>query len=137
VDLVFDEVFAVPIWRLWTALTDADELGVWLMTATNFKPEVGHRFTLRADPKPGWRGWVECEILTIDPPHRMIWAWSNDVDEDARLTFELSEAGGGTRLILRHVGNINPTAADLLRQGWPAKLADLAAELAKSTVARP
>ena len=106
-DLVFDELFTVPIWRLWAALTDAEELGVWLMTPTNFEPEVGRKFTLRADPKPGWRGWVECEILAIEPPHRMIWAWSNDVDEDARLTFELSEEGGGTRLILRHAGNIN------------------------------
>ena len=56
-DLVFDELFAVPIWRLWAALTDAEELGVWLMTPTNFEPEVGRKFTLRADPKPGWRGW--------------------------------------------------------------------------------
>jgi uncharacterized protein YndB with AHSA1/START domain len=129
VDLVFNELFAVPIWRLWAALTDSDELGLWLMPPTNFKPQQGQKFILRAAPKPGWRGWVECEVLAIDQPHLMIWAWSSDVGEDSRLTFELSEEGQATRLILRHAGNINQTAADLLRGGWLDKLAALATVL--------
>ena len=76
---------------------------------------------------PGWRGWVECEVLEIEPPRRMVWAWF-PTDDDVRtlVTFELEVVNGGTRLKLTHKGVTEPVIAELLRGGWPTRLAELA-----------
>lgn len=51
-----------PPERVWRALTDPDELEAWLME-NDVEPRVGHRFQFRDEPKPGWRGVVDCEVL--------------------------------------------------------------------------
>jgi uncharacterized protein YndB with AHSA1/START domain len=53
-----DEFLAHPPARVWRALTDPDLLARWLMP-NDFRPEVGHTFTFRTDPRPGgWRSTV-------------------------------------------------------------------------------
>lgn len=55
---------------------------------------------------------LDAEVLELDPPRRMAWAWSlNDGDLPTTVTFELAPEDGGTRLRLRHEGEIDPTAA--------------------------
>ena len=39
--------------RVWRALTDRRALSQWRME-TDFEPTLGHRFTFRAKPPPGW-----------------------------------------------------------------------------------
>jgi uncharacterized protein YndB with AHSA1/START domain len=55
-----------PVERVWAALTSSDALAVWLMP-NDFKPVVGHRFTFRTKPAPGFDGIVHCEVL-LPPP---------------------------------------------------------------------
>ncbi len=56
------------------ALTDPVALGAWLMP-NDFEATLGHRFTFRTDPGPGFDGIVHCEVLTLEPPRRMVWSW--------------------------------------------------------------
>lgn len=83
--------FDVPASTLWRALTDGELLAVWLMP-NDFRPEVGHRFTMTTDPAPLFDGTVHLEVLEIDPPNRMRWSWRGG-PIDTVVTFTVTELG--------------------------------------------
>lgn len=67
-DVSMEELFPVPVARVWHALTDAQMISRWLMATSDFEPTVGTRFILRDQQRPGFRGYVECEVLELSPP---------------------------------------------------------------------
>lgn len=105
-----------PPARVWEALTRADALAAWLMP-NDFEPRVGHRFTFRTDPAPGFDGIVHCEVLALDPPARMVWSWRGG-NIDTVVTFELEPAGRGTRLRFEQRGfeGVGPILTSLILQ---------------------
>jgi uncharacterized protein YndB with AHSA1/START domain len=130
-DLTFTEHFKAPVQNVWLAITDRRMLALWLME-NDFEPRLGARFALRrADPMSGWRGWVECEVIELEPPTRMVWSWSDGagVEMTSRVIFELQEEGTGTRLTLRHIGDTDDAIAKMIRERWPIKLQALASTL--------
>jgi uncharacterized protein YndB with AHSA1/START domain len=62
-----------PVDRVRAALTSSEALAAWLMP-NDFQPAVGHHFTFRTEPAPGFDGVVRCEVLELDPPQRMAWS---------------------------------------------------------------
>ena len=120
------EDYPHPREKVWRALIEPVALGVWLM-ANDFEPRIGKRFILRGQRiAEGWRGWVECEVLELEPPRRMVWAWtSNEGDPSTRVEFQLEEIAGGTRLTFSHTGEIDPLMGSRLTNGWPGKLTEL------------
>lgn len=122
-------VYPHPVERVWRALVDPAELGIWLMP-TDFVPEVGRRFTLD-DPH---LGVITGEVLAADPPRLLRCRWSG-IFGDTVVTFELTPVAGGTRLRLEHAGweERAATDCDMFDQGWGGKLArDLPAVLRDS-----
>jgi uncharacterized protein YndB with AHSA1/START domain len=95
-----------PVERVWRALTDARLIAAWLMK-NDFSPVVGHRFTLRTDPGPGFDGVVHCEVLEIEAPRRMRWSWRGG-PIDTVVTFTLTPVSlgaiEGTRLEVVQTG---------------------------------
>ena len=97
-DLVFEELLPHPVEAVWGALTDAAAISDWLMATTGFEPRVGARFRMKTQ-RLSADGWVRAEVLELDPPRRMAWAWSADGGAaPTTVTFELTPEGGGTRL---------------------------------------
>ncbi|HUT48407.1 MAG TPA: SRPBCC domain-containing protein [Alphaproteobacteria bacterium] len=128
-DIRLERRIAHPIDKVWRVLVSPDRMADWLM-ANDFAPHVGHRFRLTGEPMPGWRGWADCEVLELDPPTRMVWAWwANDETHETRVTFELTREAAATRLVLIHRGDETPIIAELLAGGWPGKLPALEALL--------
>jgi uncharacterized protein YndB with AHSA1/START domain len=128
-ELLFEEIYPHPIEKVWRALTDSAALASWLMT-NDFEPRAGKRFTLRGAPDSGWRGFIECEVIEIEPPVRMVWSWlSTDEGQPTRVEFRLEAVEAGTRLNLSHTGDVNPSRRARLATGWPAKLAQLGSDL--------
>jgi len=130
-DLTFTEHFTAPVQNVWLAITDRRMLALWLME-NDFEPRLGARFALRrADPMSGWRGWVECEVIELEPPTRMVWSWSDGAGAEmtSRVIFELQEEDTGTRLTLRHIGDTDDAMAQMIRERWPIKLQALASTL--------
>ncbi|MDP9148451.1 MAG: SRPBCC domain-containing protein [Myxococcota bacterium] len=125
--LRFDELFARPIDVVWRVVTDPRMLTRWLMD-NDFEPRIGHRFTLRDPPTTTWRGWVDCEVLELDPPRRMVWSWDGggDGETPTRVVFELRPEGPGTRFVLRHEGDGLPAQRRSLEGGWRRKVELLA-----------
>lgn len=96
-----------PRERVWRALTDPALLAQWLMRPEGFAPVVGTKFILRAPGRArGWRGFVECEVLAVQPGRSLRYSWVGDPDDPPlTVTFTLEDAaGGGTRLVLDHEG---------------------------------
>ncbi len=125
-DLSLEERFEQSIDEVWAAITDAGMLARWLME-NDFEPQVGRPFTLRHGGAPGI-GAIACVVLELDPPRRMVWSWSKGDEPDqrpSRVTFELHEDGGGTRLTLKHTGNAGDAAGQLATQRWPILISAL------------
>jgi uncharacterized protein YndB with AHSA1/START domain len=95
--------YPYPPERVWAALTSSEALAAWLMP-NDFAPVVGHDFTLRTKPAPGFNGIVRCRVLELDPPARMVWSWAGG-RIDTTVTFTLEPAGPDrTRLRLHQAG---------------------------------
>lgn len=123
-DLNLERIFPHPLERVWDAISNAENIAAWLFTC-DFKPIVGHKFTFRTTPPEGstWRGWTDIEVLELDPPTRMVWAWeSADIDEPTRVIFQLDPVDGGTRLSLSHIGDSTADDIASVSGGWPVKL---------------
>ena len=91
-----------PVERVWEALTSSDALAAWLMP-NDFAPVLGHEFTYRSEPRPGWDGVVKCKITELDPPRRLAYSWRGG-PLDTMLTFTLERVGDKTKLFVEHTG---------------------------------
>jgi len=86
-DLKLERVYPQAPDKVWRALTDRRALSTWLME-TDFEPVLGHRFTFRSKPRPGWDGITHCEITELDPPRRIAYTWRGGPGEGKPLTAE-------------------------------------------------
>jgi uncharacterized protein YndB with AHSA1/START domain len=126
-DIQMEELFPVPVERAWQALTDPRLIERWLMRPDDFEAKVGTRFTLHDQPRADCRAPVECEVLELAPPHRMVWSWRGaDDPATTRLVIELEAEEEGTRLTLRHTGESDERAVRATTGGWARKLTELA-----------
>lgn len=124
-DIVIEHVLPFPREMVWSALTEADQLAAWLMP-NDFRPEVGHAFTFRTKPAPGFDGIVHSTVRELLPPSKLVFTWRGG-GIDTLVTFELEDdTAGRTRLRLTHAGfsgfsNVLPRI--VLGSGWKSLLA--------------
>src|SRR3954451_12473241 len=88
-----------PPAKVWRALTDPALIALWAMRPEGFAPVVGTRFKIFAKPQPGWRGFVECEVLEAREPSLL--RYSGVGDENGKPTqapYVLEPHAIGTRL---------------------------------------
>ena len=122
-----------PPEKVWRALTDSKLVASWLMP-NDLRPEVGHRFTFRAKPIPGWDGVCHCEVLEVKPNERLSYTWRGGSDElseygsrlDTVVTWTLAPtSSGGTLLRLVHSGfePRNAYAFEMMGKGWRGMVA--------------
>lgn len=69
-EIRLEAIYPDPIGAVWEALTDPVELGHWLME-NDFAPVVGHVFSFKTSPAPGFDGVVRCKVLEIEPERRL------------------------------------------------------------------
>lgn len=113
--IVVEEVLPHSPETIWRVLTDPQMIGRWLMQ-NSFELKVGHRFTFKDRPRGEWNGVVECEVLEVDPPRRLVYSWvggsvKNEADGaalDSVVSFTLTPVEGGTRFRLVHDGFVSP-----------------------------
>ena len=128
-EIRFSVTYPHPPERVWLALTDRHALASWLMP-NDFEPVVGHRFTLRTSPAPGFDGIVHCQVLRLDPPRVLSYSWKGG-PVDTALTFTLEAVETGTRLTLEHTGFAGVAGRSvgwMLGQGWRRKARTLLPE---------
>ena len=93
--------------KVWRALTLSPLMAEWLMQ-NDFEARVGHKFQFRATPVPGWKGITNCEVLDVDPPRRLVYAWGDGTESDSGLktvvTWTLEPVPGGVRVRMEQSG---------------------------------
>ena len=105
--IVEERLMPHPPEKVWRALTQSALIAQWLMQ-NDFKPEIGHRFTFRAQPQPGWAGIVNCEVKVVEPLRRLVYTWGDGTETDSGLktvvTWTLAPEAGGTRVRMEQSG---------------------------------
>lgn len=86
-----------PPEKVWRALTEQPLIDDWLMKS-DFRPEVGHKFQLKAD----W-GTVDCEVLEVEPRRTLAYRW-DAYGLRSVVTWTLAATAGGTHLRLEQTG---------------------------------
>ena len=121
--IAIDRTYPHPPSLVWRALTTSELLADWLMP-NDFVPEVGHSFTFRTDPGPGFDGVVRCEVLELVAPTdgaagRLVFSWAGG-PIDTVVRFDVEETNNGTRLRVTQTGFRGVKAwlvAQILRAG--------------------
>lgn len=104
---------------VWVALTDSEAMADWLMP-NDFKPAIGHKFTFRTKPAPGFDGVVQCEVLELRKPTRVAYSWRGG-GIDTIVTFDLAADRDGTRIVMEQSGFTGWRGAmirNILASGW-------------------
>jgi uncharacterized protein YndB with AHSA1/START domain len=102
--VTFERVYDAPASRVWTALTDRNEMEKWYFNIAEFKPIVGFEFTFEGGTET--EKFVHlCKILEVIPERKLSYSWSyQGFPGYSVVTFELIAEGERTRLRLTHDG---------------------------------
>jgi uncharacterized protein YndB with AHSA1/START domain len=129
-----------PPGKVWRAMTDPVLVPLWTSSGRGGRPEgfwtaVGTRFKFVAKPLPGWRGFVECEVLEAREPSVLRYSWVGDEDGDTtQVSYRIEPHANGTRLTFKHTGFtgvggffmaklvLGPVRKKMLAEGLPAVL---------------
>jgi uncharacterized protein YndB with AHSA1/START domain len=121
-----------PPEKIWRALTQANLIEEWLMK-NDFKPDVGHRFSLRGD----WGGVLDCEVLAVEPHKKLSYTWNFDDPANGLksvVTWTLTPTATGTRLRMEQSGfrPDQPQNYQGAKYGWQKFFANLEQVLARA-----
>jgi len=117
--LRFEGLYPYPPEQVWTALTDPAALADWLMP-NDFAPALGHLFTFRTKPAPGFDGIVQCEVIELEEPARLAYSWKGG-GLDTIVRYTLAAEGANTRLVMEQSGFTGLKGfmvSKLLGRGW-------------------
>ena len=123
-DIDFERDYPQTVEQVWKALTDRNALGEWLME-TDFVEQAGHAFKMWCDNGDGGTDTYICKLLELEKHKRMLWSWLRDGDQDPGETlveFTLMPIETGTRLTIRHRGDLDPKNVQNFKSGWPGKI---------------
>jgi uncharacterized protein YndB with AHSA1/START domain len=129
--VVVERDLPYPVEKIWRALTQPHLIEEWLMR-NDFKPAVGHQFSLRMDPQPGWNGVIDCQVLVVEPNKTLSYTWSA-FDLESVVTWTLTPTSTGTQLRMEQSG-FRPDqklAYGGARGGWQNFFANLEQMLAR------
>ncbi|MBE9168512.1 SRPBCC domain-containing protein [Pleurocapsales cyanobacterium LEGE 06147] len=98
-----DVFYPHPPEKVWRALTNSRALAAWLMN-NNFEPRIGHKFQFYDDSLPGLKMTIQCEIIELDEPNRLVYTWQDCLTAESSLAiWTLTKREEGTQLQLRHL----------------------------------
>jgi uncharacterized protein YndB with AHSA1/START domain len=100
--LVIEREMPHPPEKIWRALTQGALIEEWLMK-NDFQPAVGHHFSFRSTPVPGWDGVIESEVLVIEPNSRLSYSWGT-MGTMSVVTWTLTPTKAGTHVRMEQTG---------------------------------
>ena len=129
--VIVEREIPFPPEKIWRALTQPHLIEEWLMK-NDFRPVVGHSFSLRADPQPHWNGVVDCQVLVVEPNKALSYAWGA-LGLESVVTFTLTPTSKGTHLRMEQAGfrPNQPQNYQGAKYGWQKFFANLEQVLAR------
>jgi uncharacterized protein YndB with AHSA1/START domain len=100
-----ERIFDAPIARVWSAITDKDEMKNWYFDVPMFEPIVGCKFKFGGGPSEDNQYLHLCEVTEVIVEKRLTHSWRYDgYAGNSFVTFDLSEIVGKTLLNFSHAG---------------------------------
>lgn len=120
--------------RVFAAFTEPDHLRKWFAPEGMRIPEVdvdlrvGGRFQVVMEaPDGSARHTAVGTYREVSPPHRLVKTWSwldadGEPGHQTRITIELHQEEGGTRVVMHHEGFEAAESRDRHQEGWTSTL---------------
>ena len=121
---VIERTINAPVDKVWSAITNRDEMEEWYFNLSGFEPVVGFEFQFAGGTEEATY-LHKCRVIAVVPPEKLTYSWCyNGFEGNSFVTFELAPYGeNATRLKLTHEGLESfPPLADFSRtnfeEGW-------------------
>ncbi len=102
--IVIEKTFDAPVSKVWTAITDKNEMRKWYFDLKEFKPVVGFEFRFYGGTEENQYLHI-CEITAMEFEKKLTYSWRYDGYAGISfVTFELFKEGEKTKLRLTHDG---------------------------------
>jgi uncharacterized protein YndB with AHSA1/START domain len=102
--VIVERTLDAPIAKVWSALTDVDQMRQWYFDLKEFKPEVGFEFEFVVEHEGNTYHHL-CEVTEVVAQKKIAYTWRYKGEPgDSLVTFELSPEGERTRLKVTHTG---------------------------------
>ena len=126
--IVIEKLFDAPVAKVWTAISNREEMKAWYFDLAEFKAEVGFTFQFTGGPNEEEQYLHLCEITEVIPQKKITYSWRYDgYPGISFVSFELFEEGDKTLLRLTHEGigsfpeiASNAFAISNFKAGWDA-----------------
>jgi uncharacterized protein YndB with AHSA1/START domain len=103
--IIIEKTYDAPIAKLWTAITDRNEMKEWYFDLVDFKAVPGFAFSFKGGPSPEKQYLHLCEIVEAIPQKKLSYSWRYDgYPGNSLVSFELFPEGNKTLLRLTHEG---------------------------------
>jgi uncharacterized protein YndB with AHSA1/START domain len=102
--IILERTYNAPADKVWTAITDPEQMRQWYFDLPGFKPEVGYKFEFLAGD--GHKKYLHlCEVKEVVEGKKLSHSWRYEgYPGDSLLTWELFPEGDKTRVVLTHEG---------------------------------
>lgn len=121
--LDWDRAYPQSLERVWSAISDAEEISAWMKFSTDLEPRVGGKIHIAFSAE----GSLEGIVCNFEPPNLLIYTWG-----DSLVNWKLEGDAAETKLHFSHVG-VRPELVAGLGAGWHAFLDQLQDYLAGTT----
>jgi len=126
--VIVEVTFSVSTGKIWSAITDKNEMKNWYFDIEEFKPAVGFEFRFWGGPEDGIQYLHICEITDVEPQKLLAYNWRYDgYPGMTNVRFEITEISPSeSKLKLSHSGlesfpDDNPDfAKENFKEGWNA-----------------
>lgn len=123
--IILERVFNAPASKVWTALTDKNEMKNWYFELAEFKAETGFPFQFLGGEEGDKQYLHLCEVTEVIPEKKLTYSWRYDGYAGiSYVTFELAAQDEKTLLKLTHRGlesfpqeNLDFAAGNFV-EGW-------------------
>jgi len=93
-----------PAEKVWSAITNRDEMSKWYFDLAEFRPVVGFEFEFMGGTEDNQYRHL-CEVTEVIPGKKITYSWRYDgYSGNSFVSFELIPEGNKTKLVLTHVG---------------------------------
>lgn len=123
--LIVERTFNAPAAKVWSAITDLDEMRKWYFQLKDFKLKVGFKFDFMAGASGGPQYLHLCEITEIVEGKKLAYTWRYDnYPGNSEVSWELFDKGEQTLVRITHTGlesmaeNGPDFAITSFTQGW-------------------
>jgi uncharacterized protein YndB with AHSA1/START domain len=119
--IVIERVFNAPINKVWTAISNRDEMKKWYFDLAEFKPEPGFEFSFIGGTEENKYTHL-CKVTEAIPGKKLSYTWRYEGYEgNSEVSFELFPEGEKTKLVLTHRGlNSFPPNPDFAKENFVA-----------------